>query len=127
MKKIISISLLFIYLVSSVGILFNYQYCCGKLKSIELYSLASPSSLFQGKCLHPNMKKDCCKSDIKVVKTENDQNKANTIQVNYSFFPALISIFYFPIPAVTLTFSFPVKIKASIKRRIYLENRVLII
>jgi hypothetical protein len=128
MKKIISISLLFIYLISSIGILFNFQYCCGKLKTIELYSLAAPSALFQEKCQQADMEKDCCKSDIKIVKTENDQNKTNTLQVNYSFYPAFISYFYFSIQAVTpRAFSVPVKTYTTIKRRTHLDNCVFII
>lgn len=130
MKKIFSFVLLFIYLISSVGVLFNFQYCCGQLKTVELFSLAAPSEIFQEKCQQQDqdMGKDCCKNDIKVVKTENDQNKTSLFQILCPAYPIKISIFSFQaqtdaVSASAITFQTSMKIK----RRTYLDNCVLII
>jgi hypothetical protein len=128
MKKLFSIALLFIYLISSIGILFNFQYCCGKLKTVELYSLAAPSALFQETCQKTDMEKDCCKSDIKVVKTENDQNKTSSVQIIYPYYPVALPTFSFKIQAVSkIEFSNNYKIASKLKRRTYLDNCVFII
>ena len=128
MKKLFSIALLFIYLIASVGILFNFQYCCGKLKAVELYSIGAPSELFQQKCQEKDMGKDCCKSDIKVVKTENDQNKTNALQISCPSYPVHISSFSFLIHTAVVAVAAPsFKAPLKVNRRTYLDNCVLII
>lgn len=71
LKKIISISLLSLYLVFSVGITVSMHYCSGDLAALSLFENASCC------CddVNEGMPDDCCKDENKAFKITADQNK----------------------------------------------------
>lgn len=80
MKKFLSISLLFLYLVSSIGIIISLHYCGGSLASLSLSQNASC-------CCDDNvkdMKEGCCKDEVKFIKITDDQNKAEYLVKKFS-------------------------------------------
>ncbi len=70
MKKFIYIPLLFIYLFATSGIAINFNYCCGKFSSLDLYST---SNQFKKSCNKKEKTKRCCESKTQIIKTENAQ------------------------------------------------------
>jgi hypothetical protein len=128
MKKIYIIPLLFIYLLSSIGVFFNFQYCCGKIKSISVYSLSEDTNSLRSHCQSKDLGKDCCRNEVKVSKTVNDQHKL-TLQSSFFPFNALLPLIVFFCPS---EFQSRVKILFSqgcIKNSppLYLKNCVFII
>ena len=71
MRKILSIILLSLYLVSSIGVTINAHYCGGNLASLALFEKVSCC------CDEEEAEKptDCCKDEIKTIKISDDQIK----------------------------------------------------
>ncbi len=75
MKKLLSLSLLFIYLFTASGVIVTYHYCCGKFSSVELYS---NTIKVEKKCWKKERTKGCCESKTAVIKVKDNSLKAST-------------------------------------------------
>lgn len=84
MKKIIALSLLVAYFISTVGIICNFHYCEGKIESVKF-------CLFdKGKCAKGDrMPEGCCKQVARVLRMSENQKtetpffpKINLLAIN---------------------------------------------
>lgn len=66
LKKVISILIAFVFLLSSSGFSINAHYCKGKLKSINILFVKNCS------CGKTKMPKDCCKNKTEIVKIKDN-------------------------------------------------------
>jgi hypothetical protein len=69
MRKIVSISLLSLYLLASVGLTLTVHYCGGDLASLTLFDKINCCCDEKGKA------DNCCKNEIKTIKISDDQIK----------------------------------------------------
>jgi hypothetical protein len=97
MKKLLSIILMFFYIIPAIGVNVNLHYCGGELSSV------SHSLVESKKCLcKPNkMKKGCCEDKQQTFKLDNNQQKANVTTPNLknlTFIIATTTAIY-PIPS----------------------------
>jgi hypothetical protein len=81
MKKAIYAISFLVYFVATSGLVVNYHYCMKKLASVELFQLSSDECGLCGMTTHES--NGCCHDELKVVKLEQDQNKA--IYTDYHF------------------------------------------
>lgn len=94
MRKLLSITMLFLYLLASIGFTVKAHYCGGDLASLSLFKKVSCC------CEEVSQKKkdDCCKNEIKTIKIADNQLKTEhekiisqsddailDIQVHHSF------------------------------------------
>lgn len=75
MKRLFSISLLFIYLFTASGIMVTFHYCCGKFNSLEVYS---NSIKVEKTCWKKEKSKSCCDSKTELIKVKDNSLKAGT-------------------------------------------------
>lgn len=73
MKKFLSITLLTLYLVASIGITITMHYCGDNLASL---AISEKVSCCCEKEIAPTKKDDCCKNDFKQIKIKDEQIKA---------------------------------------------------
>ena len=72
MKKFLAISLAFVYLTISSGVVVNIHYCMGEIAEVAFGQKSSDKC---GKC---GMENDgCCHDDVKVVKIQDSQSLAS--------------------------------------------------
>lgn len=86
MKKIASILLLFLFLITNSGIAVNAHWCGKKLASVHLVS----DSKHPCSCSKKTMKAKCCKNKTTILKTKTDVAKARHLELksnsqNYTF------------------------------------------
>lgn len=74
MRRIVSISILILYLVSFSGILMSFHFCGGKLSNIDFFSDAS----HQCSCGKKAMKPNCCKDKTVLLKANDGLAKTET-------------------------------------------------
>jgi len=76
LKKIFTISLAFLYLLVSSGILIEIHHCMGRFADASLHVFShEPDAGECGKCGMPKSEEyaHCCKDEIKLVKVDDDQ------------------------------------------------------
>lgn len=95
MKKIISIALLFHYVIPVIGISLSVQYCSEEITSISFGFDNSEKCV----CGSKKMKQICCQDKNFSLKLKADQHKAPHVSLNtlksFDFQPALLSTFAF--------------------------------
>lgn len=90
-KLIVAISAIF-YLAISSGLVFSLHYCMGKLAGVEFKPMAYSSKTCV--CGSGEEESDCCKTELKVVKLEQDQKSTPFQTFDFSPFEAEISFFF---------------------------------
>jgi hypothetical protein len=79
MKKALASITVICYLAMSSGVIVNFHYCMNRLASAELFVSESKTC---SKCgMHKHQAHDCCHDEIKVVKLQDDQNKAQVVSL----------------------------------------------
>ncbi|MEO6071061.1 MAG: hypothetical protein ABIN57_04440 [Chitinophagaceae bacterium] len=87
MKKIGVILLLLVYATSSFGVSVSFQYCCGKLKSVDF---AQPQENFCGShASHQMGSKPCCDSKQIHFKIKTEQTAATVFQFSFPSYAVL--------------------------------------
>ena len=81
MKKITIVILAILYITTSSGVVITVHYCMGKL--VDLTFLRNKDQLCSNCSMPETSKKDCCKQEKKILKTEKVQN--TTAVKNYHF------------------------------------------
>lgn len=94
MKKIFSIFLLSLYLISSLGVTISAHYCGGNLAALAIFE--NPSCCCDD--VQENKKDDCCKNENKSLKITADQNKVEFSEKKFQsvdiFSPIAISEYF---------------------------------
>lgn len=129
MKKILTILLLFVYLICASGVRINVHYCGGKLKQISFFQVNEK----KGCCGNKMKSKNCCKDKVAVLKIKDVHKAVSHLKAPgpSSEFAALI------IPVLTLNFSTGITLVNEVVNNpeppdlsrpdIYLSNGVLLI
>ena len=79
MKKLVATISVLTYFVMTCGVIVNLHYCMGRVQSMEFYG---STKNFCNKCVMPlEDSKGCCKEEVKILKLQDDQNKA---QISFS-------------------------------------------
>jgi len=90
MKKSLATILILVYLVFSCGVIINFHYCMDRLASTSLFG---DESKYCGKCgMHSDDSDGCCRDEVKVVKLDSDQQKAQTIDFVFTAPLALVQL-----------------------------------
>jgi hypothetical protein len=76
MKKIYTITLLFIYLICVSGARINVHYCGGKIKDISFFQVNEK----EGCCGNKMKSKDCCKDKFAVLKIKDIHKSARDLK-----------------------------------------------
>ncbi len=95
MKRILTSIIAMIYFVISSGLVMNIHYCMGKISSVDL-SHNSAETCVCGMSLKGTSGKDCCKTEIKMVKLEDNYKAAYAFydfQAPVTFLSRAISFF----------------------------------
>ena len=80
-KKLLTISLAFLYLLFSSGLLVEVHHCMGRIADSRLHAFThTPQDGYCGKCgMEKGMETShCCKDEVKLVKVEDDQKAVGT-------------------------------------------------
>ena len=129
MKKIISILLLFLYLVPVIGINASVHYCGGKISSVSV----GLEKTTKCTCGSKKMKKDCCKDKKISFKLTDNQQKTQVLTLNFfkivDFQPSIIPDYTFLNPPVFVQKGFynTLHPPENVKPPIYILNQVFII
>ncbi len=75
MKKLLASIMIVCYLALSCGIVINYHYCMGRLDSVKLF--ATKSNLCSSCGMHSGKVNGCCGDEVKIIRLQDDQNKAH--------------------------------------------------
>lgn len=109
-KKFLSISLLFLYLVASIGLTISLHYCGGNLASLGFFE--TPTCCCDD--VTEKKKDDCCKNENKSFKITTDQNQVafaeKKIQCSSSFLPVHTSYINKAValhPGILISFTLP--------------------
>ena len=89
MKKLLAISLLMIYGLSSFGITVNFHYCCGKLKTIKISNVKTKSCGMEKKMAG----KACCGDKIFELKVKTDYNTQTSCTLS-PLSPVILPVYY---------------------------------
>lgn len=81
MKKALTISLAFFYLVVASGVFLNLHYCGGHLKKVAFYSVSDED----GCCGSKEKSHGCCKDKASFIKVKDDHQAFGAVKVNLSF------------------------------------------
>ncbi|MBS1650615.1 MAG: hypothetical protein JSU07_01270 [Bacteroidetes bacterium] len=129
MKKILILTMLFIYTVSVTGMNIQFHYCGGKIKSISLFHHGDSEK----GCCGKKMKKDrCCNDKTTSFKLKDSHDYSPSSKVPPSFIKCVVS----NIPLFTFTFVYSDKSfiipdchapPVLYDNPLYLRNRVLLI
>lgn len=79
MKRLAATLLALIYFSVSSGMVMNMHYCMGKLSSVKLAVLPAAKCA----CGKKSEKKSCCRTEVKLVKVEDAQQKAVVADVSF--------------------------------------------
>lgn len=120
MKKAVSISFLFIYLVSALGIFFSVHFCCGKFAGIEFYDNSHKA---HKSCTKDFPEKECCKTEIAFVKTTDSQKEVKVFN-SVSPFISEVSVFSFGKPVFPASLSGYSSVTFARKVPVFLLNCV---
>ncbi len=128
MKKILILLFSFFYLVLTSGMILNFHYCGGKIKSISLFS----SSDEVGCCGSKMKSKNCCKDKTAYVKVKDNHN-SNPFLKFITFKGQMLEI---AIPSYLLAFQYSLQVEriqnyypppVLYDNPLYLKHKVLII
>jgi hypothetical protein len=72
MKRIVVISLMFLYLITAIGLTVSSHYCDGKITSVSFNPLETEHKC---SCGSKKMKKGCCKDETTTIKLSEEQQK----------------------------------------------------
>ncbi|MCC7028950.1 MAG: hypothetical protein IT257_01505 [Chitinophagaceae bacterium] len=113
MKRLLSISFLFLYLLSSAGVTVTAHYCGGDLASLSLFKRISC-------CCDENQEakeEGCCKNENKQLKITADQNKfefaEKKFQMTCSILPSYGVFASFAVPNIKSVALSPVTLPRS--------------
>ena len=82
MKKLLTIPLLFIYLVAVSGIMINLHYCGQQLESWNLF--ADKAGCAEDSCGDESEENDdCCKDEVVVAKMSQEQNTVSQLVLKF--------------------------------------------
>lgn len=85
MKRIISVTMLFVFLMSNIGLAATLHYCGGNLCSIDFFSsFKNPC-----RCEKMNMIRDCCKDKTTYLKVKSDLATTNSYMIKIASQKAL--------------------------------------
>ena len=85
MKKLIAITLMLIYFTVTTGFTVSMHYCMNELESAKI---GAPETEVCNKCgMETN--DGCCRSEVKVIKLQQDQSQAFFTFFNFSFTPTI--------------------------------------
>ena len=127
MKRLLTISLLLIYLIFSMGIVISYHYCGGSLGEVSLFKKAKNC------CPDANTEKSCCQNSVAFYKITSDYNSDITpLEAPQVGFIALIQpVFSHSILIPSSGQSDQIfdlhRLKHVGKQPVYLTNRVFIL
>lgn len=71
MKKILSVSILFLYTISGVGFVIVTHFCAGEISSISLKTGENPKK----NCGCDEDDDSCCEDEYKIIKVSDDQKQ----------------------------------------------------
>lgn len=91
MKKLFIAIAAFFYLAISTGLVFNMHYCMGELAGVNI-SIA-PSDEATCKCGSGDKAMDCCKTESKLVKVDQDQQHSPAQLFHFAPHEALLAVF----------------------------------
>lgn len=129
MKRITIILLLICYLIPSIGLSVTTHYCGGKLASISILNIKSPTC----RCGKKPMKKGCCKDKATILKIKDTQQFSKQVSLSASktfTFQPLYSVLTDLNSSITtyklnIPFAHPPPLQKS--EPLYLLNRVFLI
>ena len=128
-KKFLSISLLFLYLVASIGLTVSLHYCGGNLASLGLFE--TPTCCCDD--LAEKKKDDCCKNENKSFKITTDQNQVafaeKKIQCPSPFLPVYNTYKYNKVallPTILVAFTLPQPPERSNLLPVYKRNHSML-
>src|ERR1051326_5979903 len=75
MKKVLASISVLIYFTMTCGVIVNLHYCMGRVQSFELYGAEKKVCDVCGMSLKNTH--GCCKEEVKILKIQDDQNKAH--------------------------------------------------
>ncbi len=88
MKKAVVFLLLITYAAVTSGMTVNYHYCMNKLDKTSLFTTKSDDTC--GRCgMETSQSNGCCKDEVKLVKLDDEQNRALYLTDNKPFFVLL--------------------------------------
>jgi hypothetical protein len=88
MKKVLASITLLCYLALSCGVVVNFHYCMNRLASTGLF--ASQANVCSKCGMHTKKSSGCCRDEVKVVKVQDDQQKAQAVYALEAPQPAII-------------------------------------
>ena len=74
MKKILASISMLVYFAMTCGVIVNLHYCMGRVQSFEFYGIEKKVCDVCGMSLKNTH--GCCKEEMKILKIQDDQNKA---------------------------------------------------
>ena len=93
MKKLLISIAVISYLVVSTGVVVNLHYCMNRLASLDFYGAEKKLCARCGMDIH--LGKGCCRDEVKVVKLQQDHNKAQVAhEISAPFVTVTISSDY---------------------------------
>lgn len=95
MKRILTSIIALVYFVISSGLVMSIHYCMGKISSVDL-SHNSTETCVCGMSLKETSSKGCCKTEVKMMKLEDNHKAAYAfydVQTPVILLPKSISLF----------------------------------
>ena len=94
MKRVLSITLLGIYLALNLGLVMNTHYCCGKISSVSLFDTQATTCDL---CGQQEVSTTCCEDTQTFLSIDDDQLKnKNTVPPFTDFFVTILPSYYTP-------------------------------
>ena len=75
LKKILSVSILVCFAISSIGIGVHKHYCAGYLADISIYLPSDPCGMEEGEMSCHKKKKKCCEDEFQFIQLDQDLQK----------------------------------------------------
>ena len=104
MKRAFLLTIISVYLLSSIGIAINKFYCCGELKSITI----AETSAALADCKMPFKAPGCCDKSSKVFKVKDQHLASGSITLTASPVISILNSFF------SLNLVLPVSVKESV-------------
>ncbi len=127
MKRIVVISLMFLYLITAIGLTVSAHYCDGKITSVSFNPFDTKHKC---PCGSKKMKKDCCKDETTTIKLSEEQQKTQQFICNVikapDFQPAILTnlIFDYRTPPLSTDFNYNTHPPDDIKNPLFIRHRV---
>jgi hypothetical protein len=88
MKKVSVIVVAVLYFAVSSGMIVNLHYCMNRFASAD-FSLVSGKSQCDKCGMHKTNSHGCCHDEVKLVKLQDDQNKASLVSFDFNSFQSI--------------------------------------